>query len=63
MDNSISAGARRVDLEISYEGSASYVVIADDGDDMSTNGLLKALRFGARRSYGDGDLGGGTGWA
>ncbi len=57
VDNSISAGARRVDIEIEFEGGDSRVFVADDGSGMSANGVLEALRFGSRRSYDDRDLG------
>lgn len=57
IDNSISAGARRVDLVIEFDGPATRVFVADDGGGMSANGLLEALRFGSRRDYGAADLG------
>ena len=57
VDNSLTAGASRVDVVIDYDGAASRVIIADDGDGMHANGLLEALRFGSRRQYGPADLG------
>lgn len=57
VDNSVMAGAERVEVVIQFDGSASTVAIADDGAGMSPNGLVEALRFGSRRSYGNGDLG------
>jgi Histidine kinase-, DNA gyrase B-, and HSP90-like ATPase len=57
VDNSISAGARRVHITIEFDGSDSRVFIADDGSGMSANSLLEALRYGSRRDYGKGDLG------
>ena len=57
VDNSVTAGASRVDVVIEYDGAASRVLIADDGGGMNANGLLEALRFGSRRDYGPGDLG------
>ena len=51
VDNSISAGATRVDVELVFEPDASYVLIWDDGTGMTPNGLLEALRFGSRRDY------------
>lgn len=57
VDNSISAGALRVDIVIEFDGSASRVFIADDGSGMSTNGVHEALRFGSRRGYGNSELG------
>jgi len=40
-----------------FDGFDSWVMIADDGEGMSANGLLEALRYGSRRDYGRGDLG------
>ena len=57
VDNSISAGARRVDIVVEFDGSASRVFIADDGSGMTTYGVHEALRFGSRRGYEAGDLG------
>lgn len=57
VDNSIMAGASRVDIRIEFNGENSSVVIADDGEGMSANGLLEALRFGSRRAYSASDLG------
>lgn len=57
VDNSISAGAQRVDIEIVFDGLASYVLIADDGVGMTDAQLLEALRFGTRRTYESGNLG------
>jgi Histidine kinase-, DNA gyrase B-, and HSP90-like ATPase len=57
IDNSLSAGAGNVWVEIEYQGAGSYVSIADDGCGMSANALLEALRYGSRRPYGRDDLG------
>jgi hypothetical protein len=57
VDNSVSAGATRVDVVIDYAGAASRVVIADDGAGMTERSLQEALRFGTRREYGRHDLG------
>ncbi len=57
VDNSIMAGAERVDIMIEFDGADSFVSIADDGHGMSANGLVEALRYGSRRSYSRGDLG------
>jgi hypothetical protein len=56
-DNSISAGACRIDIEVVFDGDRSYVLMADDGWGMSGAELNEALRFGTRREYADGDLG------
>lgn len=57
VDNSVAAGSSEVDIEIVFDGPASYVVIADDGDGMTESQLNEALRFGSRREYAVGDLG------
>jgi hypothetical protein len=57
VDNSIAAGATRVEIMIEYDGLDSRVLIADDGRGMSPAQLTEALRFGTRRSYVDGELG------
>jgi hypothetical protein len=57
VDNSIMAGAGRVDILIEFDGADSFVSVADDGRGMSANGLLEALRYGSRRTYSQGDLG------
>lgn len=57
VDNSITANATAVDIEIVFDGLTSYVLIADDGDGMSESDLNEALRFGTRRGYDLGDLG------
>jgi hypothetical protein len=57
VDNSVMAGASQVDVVIEFAGEESYVAITDDGAGMTANGLLEALRFGSRRTYGRKDLG------
>ena len=57
VDNSVMANAAHVDVSIEFAGEESYVVISDDGDGMTGNGLIEALRYGSRRSYGRSDLG------
>src|SRR5580692_3836166 len=57
VDNSVMAGATHVDVSVEFAGEESYVVISDDGEGMTGNGLVEALRFGSRRSYGRNDLG------
>ncbi|HMJ76545.1 MAG TPA: ATP-binding protein [Iamia sp.] len=51
VDNSVAAGASRVDVDIVFDGPHSYVSITDDGDGMTASGLVEALRFGTRRGY------------
>jgi hypothetical protein len=57
VDNSVAAGATRVQVTIEFDGADSRVFIADDGHGMSPGVLLEALRLGSRRSYGAGELG------
>jgi hypothetical protein len=57
VDNSIAAGARQVDVSIVFDPNASYVLISDDGEGMTPQELLEALRFGSRREYARHDLG------
>ncbi|MFU8870405.1 ATP-binding protein [Micromonospora sp. SL4-19] len=57
VDNSVAAGATRVEVMIEFAGSKSRVYIADDGHGMSPGALLEGLRLGTRRSYRPGELG------
>jgi hypothetical protein len=57
VDNSIAAGATRVNIEIHFDGADTWVSISDDGVGMSLSHLMEALRYGSRREYGRGDLG------
>ena len=57
VDNSIMAGASRVDDPDRVRRRDSSVTIADDGCGMTANGLIEALRYGTRRTYSRGDLG------
>ncbi|MCV7316132.1 ATP-binding protein [Mycolicibacillus parakoreensis] len=57
IDNSISAGATDIAVEIEFAGRDSAVFIADNGCGLTARGMTEALRFGSRRTYGSGDLG------
>lgn len=57
VDNSITAGATRVDIQITFSGWESFVRIVDDGSGMDDIGIDEAMRFGSDRVYGSGDLG------
>ena len=57
IDNSISAEATAVDVEINFHGRLSYVLIADNGTGMTPSRLTEAFRFGSRHRYEAGDLG------
>ncbi|MGV0387968.1 ATP-binding protein [Corynebacterium sanguinis] len=57
VDNSITANAKCVEIEIVFAGKDSTVVIADDGDGMDATRINESMRFGSRSKYGNGDLG------
>lgn len=57
VDNSVTAGASRINIYTQFEPNGSYVLISDDGSGMSTDGLVEALRFGTRRNYRTNELG------
>lgn len=57
VDNSVMAGATRVEILIEFDGLDSSVTVADNGCGMTANGLVEALRYGTRRTYARGDLG------
>ncbi|CAM3741322.1 ATP-binding protein [Nocardioides marinus] len=57
VDNSITAGASRINVYTHFEPHGSYVLISDDGSGMTERGLIEALRFGTRRSYATNELG------
>jgi hypothetical protein len=57
VDNSITAGASRINVYTQFEPNGSYVLISDDGSGMTEAGLIEALRFGTRRDYATNELG------
>ena len=57
VDNSIAAGASRINVYTQFVPQGSYVLISDDGSGMSEGDLVEALRFGTRRDYGKNELG------
>ena len=60
IDNSIAARARNVAIRFNWAGPASTVVISDDGEGMSEDELVKAMRpgsFNPRDERGEHDLG------
>lgn len=57
VDNSLTAKASHIGIDLHFDGSNSYVRIVDDGDGMSRAELGEAMRFGSRSSYEDGNLG------
>lgn len=48
IDNSISAGAKRIEIKFHWEGEASWITIADNGRGMSDAELDKAMRLGEK---------------
>ena len=56
-DNSIAAGASRINVFTQFVPHDSYVLISDDGSGMSERELVEALRFGTRRDYEKNELG------
>ena len=60
VDNSISAGARRVWIGFAWDGSNSTITLRDDGMGMDEKELVAAMRLGSRSPLEireDGDLG------
>src|SRR3989338_1011087 len=57
IDNSIEAGASRVDILVEFDGDSSFVRIADNGKGMSSDELKEAMRYGSERIYNEDDLG------
>lgn len=46
IDNSISAGAKLVELTLEWNDGVPYVIIADDGSGMTEERIVEAMRFG-----------------
>jgi hypothetical protein len=57
VDNSISEGASTVSVDLHFDGTDSWIRIADDGFGMDTATLTESLRYGSARDYDDEDLG------
>jgi hypothetical protein len=57
VDNSIAAGASRVDITVQFDGGASWVRITDNGEGMTGSTLTDAMRYGSDRRYTADDLG------
>jgi hypothetical protein len=57
VDNSIDAGATRVDITICNQGTETWIRFADNGRGMTPRQLDEAMRYGSRRTYGEGELG------
>jgi hypothetical protein len=57
VDNSIEAGATKVNIDIEFDGDDSWVRVADNGKGMSAHQLMEAMRYGSEREYEEGNLG------
>lgn len=57
VDNSIEAGATKIDIDVIFDGEDSWVRILDNGRGMTPEKILEAMRFGSEREYGENDLG------
>ena len=57
VDNSIEAGATRIDISVEFEGDNSFVRISDNGKGMTADELKEAMRYGSERAYNEEDLG------
>lgn len=57
LDNSIAAGASKIQVTIVFEGAESTITIRDNGLGMDSDRIDEAMRFGSRRSYETGELG------
>jgi anti-sigma regulatory factor (Ser/Thr protein kinase) len=57
VDNSIQAGATKVDIVMKFEGKDSWIRIADNGKGMNVQEITEAMRLGTRRDYAEGELG------
>jgi hypothetical protein len=57
VDNSIAAGATRVDIVLKFEGADSWISIADNGEGMDSRTIVEAMRYGTEREYEKNDLG------
>lgn len=57
VDNSISAGATLVAVDLEFDGDDSWLRIADNGSGMDPAQLREAMRYGSERKYAEDDLG------
>src|SRR5688572_21434733 len=51
IDNSLDAGATRVDVDVRFEGPDSWLRISDNGAGMAGSQITEAMRYGSRRKY------------
>lgn len=57
VDNSVAANASRVAIDFHFQGTHSWVRVADNGTGMDAATLLDAMRYGSERDYSGDDLG------
>lgn len=57
VDNSVEAGATVVSVDLHFDGTDSWIRIADNGVGMDAATLTESLRYGSARDYEDEDLG------
>jgi len=57
VDNSVEAGATKVDVTIEFGGAESWIRVADNGVGMEATTLQEAMRYGSEREYESDDLG------
>lgn len=57
VDNSVEAGATRVNIDLRFEGPDSWLRVADNGTGMTGAEITEAMRYGTQRSYGPEELG------
>lgn len=57
VDNSVVAGASQIDITLHFDGTESWIRVADNGHGMDAATLLEAMRYGSQRDYATDDLG------
>ena len=57
VDNSVEAGATRVDITVHFDGADSWIRIVDNGMGMDGKTLKEAMRYGSEQQYGAESLG------
>lgn len=57
VDNSVSADATSIDIDLVFEGPDSWLRIIDNGSGMTRSEATEAMRYGAHQEYGDDSLG------
>ncbi len=57
IDNSIAAEATEVRVDLAFQGSESWVSVADNGTGMTVSELTEAMRYGTQRDYSESELG------